>query len=172
VLALATTPNVKARLNQLLKKRDWFMPYAPAMLEEEANRYFPGQGRCSYMNRALQVNDALREELGEAVHKDGSVRVQTVAEDENPRFAALLKAVKEKTGRGVVLNTSFNRHGLPTVCTPKQALDHLVWGCIDELFIGPFKVVRKFCKRKQGKEKIASEEELLRKMGGGIWKVP
>jgi hypothetical protein len=73
-----------------------------------------------------------------AVHVDGSTRVHTVSKKTNPLYWEMINKFKEKTGVPLVLNTSFNRHGIATISTPYQAIHHLLEGCMDYLCIGNY----------------------------------
>lgn len=142
VLADPRDPTMRDRINDRLKKRDWFMPFAPSVLEEHCADWFVNYHPSPYMNLAFAVRPPLAERIPAVVHVDGTSRPQAVARSVNPEYYATIDAFYRRTGVPMVLNTSFNRHGLPIVCTPRDALDHLLWGCIDALAIGPFLVVR------------------------------
>ena len=133
VLADPRRVESKARLNQLLKKRDWFMPYAPSILEERGAEYFEHFTPDPYMNVAIRVRPERAAEIPAAVHRDGTCRVHAVSKSLNPNFHAILVAFEDVTGVPMVLNTSFNRHGLPMVSTPRQAIEHLLQGHVDVL---------------------------------------
>ena len=74
------------------------------------------------------------------MHVDGTVRAQTVAKQQNPPYYDLISRYEKLSGTPVILNTSFNRHGLPIVCTPEDAVNHLFMKCVEELVIGSFVV--------------------------------
>jgi hypothetical protein len=90
------------------------------------------------MQIALRIRDEKRELIPAAVHVDGSSRAQTVDRDDNELFWRLIDRFRQLTGIPVVLNTSFNRHGIPTISSPRQAIEHLLEGAIDCLAIGSF----------------------------------
>lgn len=138
ILADPRDAAIKARVNQLLKKREWFMPYAPAMLEEKAAEWVEGYFPSPYMQFAFRMRPGKRSIVPAAVHVDGTSRVQTVNAQENPLFHRLITRFYEKTGVPMVLNTSFNRHGIATISSPRQALDHFLEGCVDGLAVGPY----------------------------------
>jgi carbamoyltransferase len=140
VLADPRNPNAKARLNQLMKRRDWFMPFAPSILEEFGEDYFEDFRPSPYMNIAFKVRSDKRSEICGAIHADGTCRAHTVSRQLNPKFHSLITEFHRIAGVPLVLNTSFNRHGVPMVCTPKDALDHLNQGCVDILAIEGFLV--------------------------------
>lgn len=138
ILAGPRDPSVKDRINKILKRRDWFMPFAPSILDEAKLDFLRDAEEAPFMIMAF---DSLRQEdIPAVVHVDGSVRPQTVKRNVNPRFWKVIDAFRERTGLPVVLNTSFNRHGLPMIRSPQDALDHFLWGCVDSLIIGDYLV--------------------------------
>ncbi|HEX2852169.1 MAG TPA: carbamoyltransferase C-terminal domain-containing protein [Opitutaceae bacterium] len=132
----------KERLNRLLKNRDWFMPFAPSVLEEFADEYFEKAFYAPFMTFAFRVRPERISKVPEIVHADGTARPHVVRETENPLYHRMISSFRDLTGVPIVLNTSFNRHGLPLVNTPSEALNHLLWGCFDILAIGGFIVSR------------------------------
>lgn len=163
VLADPRNAQAKARVNQLLKKRDWFMPYAPSILEEYKDEFFHNACLAPYMSFAFRVKEEKASLIPAAVHVDGTSRPQTVSRDMNERYYDLIEEFNRITGLPIILNTSFNRHGLPTICTPKQALEHLCLGCVDILAIGDFLVEREFTVKDEAQE-IAAESRLAATM--------
>jgi carbamoyltransferase len=137
ILASPTDPAMMHRLNEL-KDREDFRPVAPAVLAEEADRYF---GRCVESPFMLFVYD-VRAEVADRVpairHVDGTARAQTVTREQSPLFHALLEKFREQTGVPVLVNTSFNTRGKPIVCTPQDALECFFTSPIDILAIGRY----------------------------------
>jgi len=127
---------VKERINNVLKRREWFMPFAPSILEEDLSDYLKDPEPSPFMIQAFDVLEHRIEEIPAVLHVDGTARVQSVRKNVNPRYHDVLKAFKDLTGVSAILNTSFNRHGLPLVNSPRDAIDHLRWGCVDVLIIG------------------------------------
>ena len=123
ILATSDSEAVKDRLNLYVKKREWFQPFAPSMLEEESSRMleFDNKGYDKFMTSAYMMKKELRSTEKSVIHVDGSSRTHMVGEENMP-YMRLLKGVQGKTGYGIVLNTSFNIHGMPIVMTPKDAL--------------------------------------------------
>lgn len=76
------------------------------------------------------------------MHIDGTVRPHLVSKEIEPLYYEVIAEFEKLTGVGAILNTSFNKHGLPIVFTPKDAIDHLLWSAIDELVIGSYYVKR------------------------------
>ncbi len=143
----------KAKVNQLLKKRDWFMPYAPSVLEEKLNFFVKEKISCPYMSFAIKVSKNAKL-IPAAIHVDNSCRPQSVNKNTNFKFYNLIKEFYKITGVPAVLNTSFNRHGIATIATPRQAIDHLFNGCIDILIIEDFIVFPR-------KNKVTNSKNLL-----------
>jgi carbamoyltransferase len=142
VLGDPRNSDTRERLNKLLKNRDWFMPFAPSILEEYLDEYFENSFFAPFMTFAFIIKEEKAALIPAALHKDGTARPNVVRKDTNPRYYELIDNFRKLTGLPVVLNTSFNRHGLPLINTPKEAIDHLLWGCVDKLCIGPFIVRR------------------------------
>ena len=119
----------KDTLNQRVKMRESFRPFAPAVLLEEAANWFEYDGapiESPFMLRVVDVKRGKREQVPAIVHVDGTGRVQTVTPGKNGRFYELVKKFYEKTGVPIVLNTSFNRMGQPIVETPADAIECLL----------------------------------------------
>ncbi|MCP4687682.1 MAG: carbamoyltransferase [Desulfobacterales bacterium] len=146
ILADPRDPGMRDHVNGLVKKREGFRPFAPAVTEEEASRFFEiGEGEESlyaYMLYVTRVQAEYREKLPAITHVDGSARVQTVSKKENPKFWTLLDKFRELSGMSVVLNTSFNLQGQPIVCTPTEAVETFLASGIDALAIGNYMVTR------------------------------
>lgn len=127
----------KERLNLKLKKREWFMPFAPSILIEHMDQCVAA---CKSPNSFFMLKTfyALKKKLRNieaCVHVDGTVRAQTLSREHNPLYYDAIRQFYNDTGVPAILNTSFNRHGLPMVCTPKDAIGHLEDHCVDILII-------------------------------------
>ena len=140
ILADPRSLDSKARINQFLKRRDWFMPYAPAILEEFLHQWVKTPCDSPYMQIAFEVFEEKRALIPAAVHVDKSARVQVVNKRDNLQYWRLINEFRELTGIPVLLNTSFNRHGIATISSPRQAIEHLLEGCMDYLAIGEYLV--------------------------------
>jgi len=138
VLADPRDPNMRDRINSLLKKRDWFMPFAPSVLAEYCDECFVNYRSSPYMNLAFSMRPPYDTLVPAIMHVDSTARPQAVYRETNPVYYDMIEAFRRRTGIPMILNTSFNRHGLPIVCTPPDAIEHLQWGAIDILVIGPF----------------------------------
>jgi carbamoyltransferase len=129
----------KNLINMMVKKREAFRPFAPAVLAEDAADYFelPGDQReFPFMTFVLKVQPDKRALLGAVTHIDGSARVQTVSREDNPRFWALIRAFKARTGVPVLLNTSFNNNVEPIVDSVDDAVVCFLTTGIDVLVVG------------------------------------
>jgi carbamoyltransferase len=135
---------MRDHINELIKQREEFRPFAPAVVSESASEYFEiKEGKERYYPHMLfvaQTRPKYRDQLGAVTHVDGSARLQTVDKEENPRFWALLKQFEELTGLPVILNTSFNLKGQPIVKDPAVALETFVVSNLDALVIGDYLV--------------------------------
>jgi len=129
---------MKDYLNARVKFREEFRPFAPAVLVEYFSEYFEIGQESPHMLIACQASEKARQEIPATVHVDNSCRVQTVRQDLNPKFYALLEAFLEHTGCPVLLNTSFNVKGQPIVNTPLQAIDCYLGTNIDCLVLGSY----------------------------------
>lgn len=136
ILANPRNPAMKDILNNRIKFREDFRPFAPVVLEEDAADYFEIDRPSPFMLLVAHVKEEKRAEIPAVTHVNGSARIQTINEQQNPLFYKLLYAFKEKTGCPVLVNTSFNVRGEPIVCTPREAfqcyqntgMDYLVMG--------------------------------------------
>ena len=161
--------DIKARLNQLAKRRDFFMPFAPAVLAEHLSALGADETANAYMQVAVTLSSAGMNLVPAAVHVDGTSRVQVVNQDTNPEFHALISAFHELTGVPAVLNTSFNRHGISTIATPRAAIEHLLQGCVEHLYLDGFLVSRSdFSPDIPMHEETRSEARLMQEMVTGI----
>jgi carbamoyltransferase len=137
ILADPSQPDMRDRVNRMVKLREAFRPFAPAVSAEEVDRWFevPPGTELPFMVVNVQVREEFQGELPAVTHVDGSARVQTVSAVDNPDFHALLEAVGRRNGRELILNTSFNVKGQPIVNTPSEALDTFLRTGIDALFL-------------------------------------
>ncbi len=123
ILADPRDPSMKDRLNATVKFRESFRPFGPALLEEEAGRFFDLPAPSPFMLEAFRVRPDAAATIPAVVHVDGTARVQTVARGGgHPAFRRLLEAFARRTGVPVLLNTSLNVRGEPIVRTPEEAL--------------------------------------------------
>jgi len=137
ILADPGGPEMRDRINAMVKMREAFRPFAPAVTLEEVDRWFdvPTGTELPYMIMTVDVRPEFRQALPAITHVNGSARVQTVSAADNAEFHALLCAVGRTTGRAMVLNTSFNVKGQPIVDTPREALETFLSTGIEFLFL-------------------------------------
>ena len=135
LLADPRDPNMKDYLNQQVKHREFFRPYAPSVLKEKAIDYFEISSYAPYMLVVPPVKKAVRKLIPAVTHVDGTGRLQTVDKKANPSYYGVIKAFEKITEIPVVLNTSFNTVGEPIVETPEEAIRCFLKTGIDILFI-------------------------------------
>jgi carbamoyltransferase len=134
-------PEMKDVLNARIKHREWYRPFAPAILAEAQHEYFEHDHPSPYMLHVYKIRPEKRKSLCAVNHVDNTGRLQTVTREENALYHDLIHTFGRKTGIPVILNTSFNENE-PIVCTPKEAIDCFQRTKMDVLAIGPF-VARK-----------------------------
>ncbi|MGB2604884.1 MAG: carbamoyltransferase C-terminal domain-containing protein [Candidatus Sulfotelmatobacter sp.] len=129
--------DMKDYLNSRVKHRESFRPYAPSVLQESAAEWFELEQPSAYMLRAVPARPRVSDRIPAVVHVDGSCRVQTVSQADNPGFHRVIQAFESLTGFPLVLNTSFNVGGKPIVETPADAVACFRSTNIDVLALGP-----------------------------------
>lgn len=132
---------MKDVLNERIKKRESFRPFAPSILEERVGEYFAQTHPAPTMLMVYQIKAEKRHLIPAVTHVDGSGRLQTVKQRENSRYYQLISDFNDLTGIPLVLNTSFNENE-PIVCTPKEAIDCFLKTRIDVLYLGNYMVRR------------------------------
>lgn len=141
ILANPTIADMAERVNADVKHREKWRPFAPAVALEDASTYFTGlekEKESPFMLRVSYIRDEYKSKLPAVTHFDGSARMQTIKESQNPRAYKLLQEVKKRWGMSVVMNTSFNDNNEPIVCSPKDALRCYYGTGFDALAIGSF----------------------------------
>ncbi|MBD0370051.1 MAG: carbamoyltransferase [Pyrinomonadaceae bacterium] len=126
---------MKDILNDRIKKREPFRPFAPSILEEYTGDYFEQTHPAPTMLMVYQIKPERRASIPAVTHVDGSGRLQTVSRETNPRYHQLISDFYELTGVPLVLNTSFNENE-PIVCTPRHAIDCFMKTRMDVLYLG------------------------------------
>ncbi len=134
-------PGMKDILNARIKRREWFRPFAPAVLAERQSEIFEHDHPSPFMLHVYKIRPEWRKRISAVNHEDNTGRLQSVARDENPMYYDLIRAFERRTGIPVVLNTSFNENE-PIVNTPAEAVDCFARTRMDVLSIGSF-----FCKK-------------------------
>jgi len=162
ILGNPASASMQKTLNMKIKYRESFRPFAPAVLKEDVHTFFQFDGDSPYMLIVAPVLDedrlalsdedkgktgldrlnVVRAKLPAITHVDYSARIQTVTPDSNKRFYDLISAFKERTGNGVLVNTSFNVRDEPVVCSPEDAYRCFMATEMDMLAVGNF-VLRK-----------------------------
>lgn len=139
ILANPLCNDIQSLVNKKVKFRDAFRPFGASVLEEDVHTYFLGAAnRSPYMTVTYDVKNEYQEKLKGVTHVDGTCRIQSVSKVQSPLFHQILYLLKQKTGYGVCLNTSFNLNDEPIVATPQQALSSF-FGCgLDALFMGNY----------------------------------
>ena len=133
ILADPRNAHTRDIINHVVKKREWFRPFAPVVLEEYYQDWFDFPIPSPYMLYTAQVKQP--EKIPAVTHVDGSARFQTINEDTNPHYYNVIKAFYELTGVPVLLNTSLNGNGQPILETPKEAIDFFKKSHLDMIFI-------------------------------------
>jgi carbamoyltransferase len=138
ILANPMFDDIKDIINLRVKHREPFRPFAPMVLESAANELFEmGKLPISpFMTFVVPVREEYREKIPGATHVDGTSRVQTVSDEQNPLVADLLREVERTTGVPCLINTSFNVAGEPIVCSPADAVNCFLGTEIDCLVLG------------------------------------
>ncbi len=142
ILADPSRPEMKDRVNNQVKHREPWRPFAPSVLEEKVGRYLAKPMASPFMILAFDTKPEAQAEIVSATHVDGTCRPQTVSKVTNPRYWQLIKCFEERTGIPAVLNTSFNVDSQPIVNTPLEAVDTFLNCGMQVLAIGDF-LVRK-----------------------------
>lgn len=131
---------MKDILNQRVKHREEFRPFAPTVLYEDQYKYFDLSASSPYMLVATKVNDEYQSEIPSVTHIDGTARVQAVTVESEPFIYQVLLELKDLIGHSIIINTSFNVAGEPIVETPEDAINTFLKTDIDYLVIGNYLV--------------------------------
>jgi carbamoyltransferase len=137
-----TDPNGKDHVNTV-KNREFFRPFAGSILEEDVHEWFDLRGMESspHMMYAVNCQPGIEEKIPSIIHEDGTCRIQTVTEEQNPNYYNLIKTFKEKTGVPIVFNTSFNLGGEPLVETLDDAVRTIVNSKVEYLYLPELKIL-------------------------------
>lgn len=136
ILANPTFPNMKDKINKVIKKREGFRPFAPMVIKEKQNVFFEMTDDVPFMNQVVKVKEEYRDKLPAVTHVDGSARVQTVYP--HSRIHHLLTEFEKVSGYPILLNTSFNVKDKTMVLTPEDAVDTFLDTEMDLLVIGNY----------------------------------
>jgi carbamoyltransferase len=142
ILADPRSATIKDVLNEKIKRRESFRPFAPSILREEVAEWFETDDDVPFMMQVFQIRPKYREMIPAVTHVDGTSRLQTVHKETNPRYHRLIEHFRDLTGIPLILNTSFNENE-PIVCYPEEALDCFLRTRMDSLLLGNFCLERK-----------------------------
>ncbi len=140
ILADPRDPEMTAKVNNAVKFREWWRPFAPSLKKEAAGEYLESATDSPFMILTAQVRPEKRSVIPAVTHVDGSARPQTVEKEINPLYWRLIDAFERRTGVPVVMNTSFNLRGEAIVHTPTDAVRTFFSSGMDALVIGSFVV--------------------------------
>jgi len=133
--------DMKEILNKKIKRRESFRPFAPSILRECVSTWFEEEDDVPFMMKVFQIRPEKRNEIPAVTHVDGSGRLQTVHEETNPRYHALISKFYSITGVPILLNTSFNENE-PIVCNPEEAFDCFFRTKMDVLVMNDYFIFR------------------------------
>ncbi len=138
LLADPRDPESKTRMNEKVKHREAFRPFAPSCLAERSGEFFASDYPSPVMLLVFDVLEHQRDVVPAITHVDGTARVQTVSKDDNPLYYELIENFERLTGVPMVMNTSFNDNDEPIVAPPEDAIKCFLKTDIDALALGPF----------------------------------
>lgn len=141
ILADPRRSDMRDILNRKIKRRESFRPFAPSILRHAVADWFERDGDVPFMLQVFPIRRERRGQIPAVTHVDGTGRLQTVDQESNPRFYALIDAFRRLTGVPMVLNTSFNENE-PIVCRPEEALECFLRTSMDLLFLGDVMISR------------------------------
>jgi len=144
ILASASKPNMKNKINQKVKGREWFRPFAPVVRLDDVNRYFEWEHESRYMSFSPIVRKKYRKALESITHVDNTSRVQTITRYQNKFIYDLLTDLEKSCGVGVILNTSFNVDSKPIVSSVKDCLQVLEDTELDGVLIDDILILKKY----------------------------
>lgn len=136
ILADPRSNKVKDIINNTIKRRAWYQPFCPSVLESERKRLFENSYKHKHMAIAFYVKEKYRDKIPAIMHIDGTARPQFVEKEDNPIYHKFLTKFKKLTNYGIILNTSFNLHGRTIVMTPEDALTDFIDCGLNYLFLG------------------------------------
>jgi carbamoyltransferase len=138
ILADPRDPEMNAKVNNAVKFREWWRPFAPSLKKEAASEYLESATDSPFMILTAQVRSEKRAIIPSVTHVDGSARPQTVEKEINPLYWRLIDEFGKRTGVPVIMNTSFNLRGEAIVHTPTDAIQTFFSSGMDALVIGSF----------------------------------
>jgi len=145
VMAACSDPEINKWLNDRFQRTE-FMPFAPVILEEHTAEYFPewtpAQVTARFMTITYDGSETAKKNIPAAIHVDGTARPQVIRRADNPGYYDIIEEYRRLTGVPSVINTSFNMHEEPIVCTASDAVRAFLDAKLDALILGPFLVVK------------------------------
>jgi carbamoyltransferase len=142
IIADPRNPEAQALLNEKIKKRESFRPFAPSIMEEHGEEYFEHYQFTPFMERVLPIKPEKRDSIPAVTHVDGSGRLQSVSKDLRPRYHQLINSFYAITGIPILINTSFNENE-PVVNLPQEAIDCYLRTNMDALVLGNYLLRKK-----------------------------
>jgi len=140
ILADPRSPNMKDIINEKVKHRQWFRPFAPSVLRDYVKNWFIHDVDSPYMNVAMKFKKGMSKKVPAVVHFDDTARLQTVSKEDNEWYYNFIDNFRKKTGVPIILNTSFNDRE-PIVETPEHAINCFLRTDIDYLYFRDFGII-------------------------------
>jgi carbamoyltransferase len=140
ILADPRSPEMKDIINEKVKHRQWFRPFAPSITREDVKDWFEKDIDSPYMTTVIKFKDEMKDKVPAVVHVDGTARLQTVTKNDNEWYYNFIKKFQKKTGVPILLNTSFNDRE-PIVETPEHAINCFLRTNIDYLYFREYGVL-------------------------------
>ena len=142
ILADPRSTEMKDKINERVKHRQWYRPFAPSILREEVNSWFDREVDSPYMSFCLKFKEDMKDKVPAVLHFDGTARLQTVSKNDNEWYHGFISKWFKKSGVPIVLNTSFNDRE-PIVETPEHAINCFMGTNIDYLYFFDFGILVK-----------------------------
>jgi len=142
ILADPRTAETKDKINQNIKFRESFRPFAPSVLDDYADQFFENYHESPYMDKTLRIKSAMQEKIAAVCHVDGTGRLQTVKQQWNPRYYQLINDFYQLTDIPMLLNTSFNVMGKPLVHSLQDAIAVFLTTGLDALVVNDYLITK------------------------------
>jgi len=142
ILADPRKATTKDQINQKIKFRESFRPFAPSVLHEHADEFFEDYHESPYMDKTLRIHQSMKEQVTAVCHVDGTGRLQSVKAEWNPRFYELINNFYHQTQIPMLLNTSFNVMGKPLVHSLEDAVSVFLTTGLDALVINDYLITK------------------------------
>jgi len=142
ILANPCDPKLRDHINEKVKGRELWRPFAASIIEEKKFEFIQDESNSSFMTKAYEIKREMAEKIPGVVHIDNTSRLQIVTKEANEKYHRLIEKLGEETGVYAVLNTSFNLNEEPIVCSPEQAIKVFLNSRMDYLAIDRFLVTK------------------------------